>query len=202
MATRGELIIISGPSGAGKSTIVRQLIEQCPLPLKLSISATTRPPRAGEIDGVDYQFMTQDQFQNCRNAGELIECAEVFGIGDWYGTPRRPVEELLDFGYHVILEIDVQGALQVLELYPQAITIFIHPGSLEELEKRLRGRNTESEDRIRARLAVAAGELALADRYDHIVLNEQVESSHNTICRLLKTAIAEKQKEHQRCTKN
>jgi guanylate kinase len=202
VSTRGELIIISGPSGAGKSTIVRRLIEQCPLPLKLSVSATTRPPRPGEIDGVHYQFLASDQFQNFRKAGELIECAEVFGVGDWYGTPRQPVEEMLDSGYHVILEIDVQGALQVLEVYPRAITVFVHPGSMEELEKRLRGRKTEPEERILARLAVAAGELALADRYDHIVLNDQIETSHNTICRLLKTAIAEKQKEQQRCTKN
>ncbi len=183
---RGRLIVISGPSGVGKSTVVRQLLRSCELPLEVSVSATTRAPRAGEADGVDYQFISARRFAELRRDDEFIECAEVFGAGEWYGTPQGPVREALDKGRSMILEIDVGGALQVLGVFPDAITIFIHPGSLDELERRLRGRGTEAESQINKRLAVASGELEMATHYDHIVTNENIETTADKICRLLK----------------
>ncbi len=144
---QGRLIIISGPSGAGKSTVVRHLLQECDLPLTLSISATTRPPRVGEQDGNDYFFMDQDEFDRRREAGEFLESKEVFGLGYWYGTLRQQVASGLSQGRWVILEIDVQGALAVLDQQDlDPITVFIHPGGMEELEQRLRNRETESEE--------------------------------------------------------
>ncbi len=182
----GKLIVISGPSGVGKSTVVRQLLKSCQLPLVLSISATTREPRTGEQDGVDYVFLDDEEFQRRRRNDDFIECCEVFGAGEWYGTLRQPVEESRNLGRNIILEIDVNGALQVLKAFPEAITIFIHPGSVDELEKRLRGRNTEQESQIRTRLAVAAEELEMASHYDHIVTNQDVQKTADRICGLLK----------------
>jgi guanylate kinase len=138
----GKLVIISGPSGAGKSTVVRRLLATCSLPLALSVSATTRKARPGERDGVEYYFLSQAEFARRRAAGEFLECKEVFGRGDWYGTLRSEVAAgLLDRKW-VVLEIDVEGAMAVLEQRPDAITVFLHPGSLVELEKRLRARGT------------------------------------------------------------
>ena len=198
---RGRLIIISGPSGVGKSTIVRQLLKHRELNLTLSVSATTRKPRADETEGKDYFFIDVTEFERRRKNDDFIECAEVFSVGDWYGTLRKPVDEALNSGRNVVLEIDVQGALQVLQSYPNAITVFIHPGSLGELEKRLRGRKTETEDRIQARLAVAAGEIELAIHYDHIVTNEEVDSTVAKICRLLSSGTGQNE-ENKSCTTN
>jgi guanylate kinase len=197
VAGGGQLIIISGPSGAGKSTVVGQLLETCDLPLERSISATTRQPRPGEEDGVDYYFISQEEFAERRQRGEFLECAEVFGSGNWYGTLEEPVRRQLQEGRRVILEIDVQGARQVLQRFPEATSIFIHPGSLEELEKRLRGRESETEEQIRNRLSVAADELRVADSYQHIVKNESVQATAATICGLLN-----KTGEQKSCTTN
>jgi guanylate kinase len=183
---RGNLIVISGPSGVGKSTVVRQLLQSCDLPLELSVSATTRRPRPGEVNGVDYRFMDGNEFARLRANDEFIECVEVFGAGEWYGTLRQPVFEALDRGHNIILEIDVNGALQVIRDFPSAITIFIHPGSMEILERRLRGRETESESQIRKRLAVASSELEMARHYDHVLTNEDIQATAGKICGLLK----------------
>ncbi len=191
-----RLLIISGPSGVGKSTVVRELIETCPLPLELSVSATTRTIRDGEIEGVHYVYLTDKQFQMHRDADEFLECIEVFGRGHWYGTLRKTVDEGLASGKWMILEIDVDGTAKVMEHYPDATTIFIHPGSLEELERRLRGRGTESEESIRRRLEVAAHELEAATIYLHNITNHSVPQTVNDICKLLESG------EHSECTTN
>lgn len=184
----GKLIILSGPSGAGKSTVVRSLLEECPLPLRLSVSATTRSPRPGEIKGKHYHFLDDNEFAIRREAGDFLECEEVFGRGHWYGTLRSEVTSGLQRGDWVILEIDVQGALSVMEhkdLSP--ISIFIHPGSVDELERRLRDRGTESEEAVTRRLEVACSEMAMMHRYRHEVINDQVDRATNEICEILKS---------------
>jgi guanylate kinase len=182
----GRLIIISGPSGAGKSTVVRRLLDVCDLPLTRSVSATTRPPRPGERQGVDYLFLDQSEFNRRRKAGEFLECKEVFGIGYWYGTLRQQVASGLAKGRWVILEIDVQGALAVLD-QPEfdPITIFLHPGGMKELEFRLRNRQTESEAAIAARLETALAEMRLMHRYQHEVINGSVDTAAAEICHIL-----------------
>ena len=195
---RGRLIIISGPSGAGKSTVVRRLREECPLPLLSSISATTRKPRPGEQDGVDYFFLDHEEFEQRRQAGDFLECKEVFGRGHWYGTLSEQVATGLEAGKWVILEIDVQGALAVLdhkELSP--ITLFIHPGGMEELERRLRTRGTESEEAIAARLETACREMQFMHRYQYEIINGSVDRAVSDICQILKD-----QKEKQPCSKS
>ena len=143
-------MVISGPSGVGKTTVVRQLYGLCPR-LVASVSATTRPPRPDEQDGRDYHFLSPEEFARRREAGEFVECCEVFGRGHWYGTLKSEVTPRLAAGKWVVLEIDVQGTLAVLEQYPDALTIFIRPESLEELEQRLRG--LESQTRLKTRYA-------------------------------------------------
>src|SRR3954465_4949721 len=148
-----RLVIISGPSGAGKSTVVRELLESCPLPLYLSVSATTRQPRKGENEGEDYFFLTPEQFALRRASNDFLECKEY--AGNWYGTLQSQVSAGLAAGKWVILEIDVEGTMAVLEKHADALTIFVHSGSIEELERRLRARNTESEEALARRLATA-----------------------------------------------
>ena len=155
----GKLVVISGPSGAGKSTVLKQVIEACSLPLELSVSATTRKPRPGETDGVDYRFLSKEYFAMLQERGDFLEWKEVFGQGDYYGTLRNTVSAGLTAGKWVVLEIDVEGAMMVLETYPEAMTIFLHPGSNAELERRLRERGTETEDSIQRRLEVARREM-------------------------------------------
>jgi guanylate kinase len=140
--------------------------------LALSVSATTRRPRPGEVDGREYHFLSHAEFARRRAAGEFLECKEVFGRGDWYGTLRSVVTTGLEQGQWVLLEIDVEGAMAVREHFPDCVMIFLHPGSLEELERRLRGRGTDSEESIRRRLEVAMGELARASEYSYQVVNE------------------------------
>lgn len=183
----GCLVIISGPSGAGKSTVVRDLLERCEVPLRLSVSATTRQPRPDEVDGRDYYFLTHEQFALRRDRGEFLECKEVFGRGDWYGTLRSEVQRGLDDGCWVVLEIDVEGALSVLEQQPNTITIFLHPGSMEELERRLRARGTDSEAAIERRLEVARHEMAFKSRYRYEVINRTVKQAVTEICEILKS---------------
>lgn len=185
VVTKGKLVIFSGPAGAGKSTVVRRLLETCSLPLELSVSATTRTPRPGETNGVAYHFLSTDEFNRRRENGEFLEFKEVFGLGNWYGTLRETVTSGLNAGKWVVLEIDVQGMLSVLEQIPDAITIFIHPGSLDELERRLRDRKTETEEAIQRRLEVAREEMSYIDRYRHSVVNDTVERAVEEICEIL-----------------
>ncbi len=177
--------MISGPSGAGKTTVLQQLFKQAPA-LVTSISATTRPPRPQERSGVDYHFLSPEEFQRRREAGEFIEACEVFGRGYWYGTLASEVTPSLDAGKWVVLEIDVDGAQAVVSRYPDAITIFLQPESLAELERRLRGRGTESQAAIERRLEVARHEVACAERYQHQVVNDDVDRAVQQICEILK----------------
>ncbi|WP_146597685.1 guanylate kinase [Novipirellula aureliae] len=194
----GRLIIISGPSGAGKSTVLRRLLSKCDLPLKMSISATTRKPRQGERDGIDYFFLSAEEFERRREAGDFLECKRVFKLGDWYGTLKSQVATGLKAGQWVILEIDVQGALAVLEQKDfDPVSLFIHPGTMQELERRLRNRATESEEAIAARLETAKSEMRFIDRYQHEIINDSVDQTVSNICLILK-----EHREHQACSKN
>ena len=185
MVTTGKLVVISGPSGAGKSTVVRELLLKARLPLQLSVSATTRGPRPGELDGREYFFLTKEEFERRRMNNEFLECKEVFGRGHWYGTQKTPVLQGIQEGNWIILEIDVQGALTVFENYPDAISIFVHPGSMVELERRLRNRQTEDEEAIQRRLEVAREELAFRHKYKYEVVNHTVETTVEMIQQLL-----------------
>lgn len=181
----GKLVVISGPSGAGKSTVLKQVIEACSLPLELSVSATTRKPRPGETDGVDYRFLSKEYFAMLQERGDFLEWKEVFGQGDYYGTLRNTVSAGLTAGKWVVLEIDVEGAMMVLETYPEAMTIFLHPGSNAELERRLRERGTETEDSIQRRLEVARREMTCLKKYKHEVVNGTVDQAVEDICQIL-----------------
>ena len=182
----GKLVVISGPSGVGKSTVVRGVLAECGGRIKLSVSATTRPPRPGEQDGVDYHFLSDAEFRRRREAGDFLECVEVFGRGHWYGTLWDEVRSSLAAGKWVILEIDVDGAADVLQQFSGAVTIFIRPESLAELERRLRSRRTESEEAVQRRLAVARHELQLAERYEYQVENVTVPEAVQSICDILR----------------
>lgn len=182
--TTGKLVIISGPSGAGKSTVLDRVLKECPRTLELSVSATTRRPRPGEEDGVNYHFLTKDEFFRRRENGEFLEWKEVFGRGDFYGTLRETVTAGLNAGKWVVLEIDVEGAMMVLESQ-EAITIFLHPGSMQELERRLRERKTETEESLQRRLEVARHEMTFIDRYNHEVVNDTIEQAVQEICDIL-----------------
>lgn len=181
----GHLVILSGPSGAGKSTVVRELLSNCPLPIELSVSATTRKPRASEAEGREYHFVTQTEFEQMRRADQFLEYKEVFGRGDWYGTPLQQVEAGLKTGKWMLLEIDVQGALSVMDKRPDVISFFVHPGSLEELAVRLRRRGTDDEAAICRRLEVAAEELQALKHYRHEIINHDVILSAAEICNTL-----------------
>jgi guanylate kinase len=171
--TPGPLIIVSGPSGSGKSTLIHRVLAEGSLPLRLSVSATTRAPRAGEVDGVDYYFWSPEQFREGLAAGAFLEHAEVHGHR--YGTLRREVDGYRVLGLGVILDIDVQGAAQVRPLYPEHVSIFIEPPSLAELERRLRERRTETKEAIERRLRNARAELAHAGEYQFRVINDDQE---------------------------
>jgi len=171
---RGLLIVLSGPSGVGKGTVCKALRRMMP-ELVYSVSATTRAPRAGETDGVDYYFKTRDEFREMIERGALLEHAEY--VGNLYGTPREPVERTIAEGKDIILEIDVRGALQVKRNYPEGVFIFLLPPSLDELRQRISGRGTESPAVIDTRMSEASRELGMISEYDYAVVNDEIESA-------------------------
>jgi guanylate kinase len=182
---RGKVVVVSGPSGAGKTTLLRLVRQRNPVPLQFSVSATTRPPRPEEVDGVDYHFLSGEEFEAIRKRGGFLECYEVFGRGTWYGTLESAVLSGLEAGKWVVLNIDVDGAAAVMDRYPDAITIFVRPSSMAELERRLRQRGTETEEAIQRRLKQAEHELTLARRYRYEVINDDIEQAVARICAIL-----------------
>lgn len=173
-ADKGLLIVLSGPSGVGKGTVCSMLRTLAP-ELVYSVSATTRSPRAGEVEGVNYFFKSQEQFRSMIEQDELLEWAQY--VSNYYGTPRSFVYDTIQAGKDIILEIDVQGALKVKEKFPEGVFIFLMPPSLGELKSRIEGRGTETDDTILSRMSVAADEIRLLEHYDYAVVNDQVESA-------------------------
>lgn len=172
---RGLLIVLSGPSGVGKGTVRKELFKQPNTNYEYSISITTRKPREGEVDGVDYFFRTREEFEKLIEEGKLLEYAEF--VGNYYGTPLDYVNETLDAGRDVFLEIEVQGAAQIREKMPEALFIFLAPPSLSELERRLIERGTESEEIIKKRIETAKEELEMMKLYDYVVENDEIQKA-------------------------
>lgn len=181
MQKRGVLAVISGFSGAGKGTIMNELIRQ--YPYYLSVSATTRQPREGEEDGREYFFHTEEEFEQMIEEGELIEWAKY--VGNYYGTPKKAVEQQLAEGKDVLLEIEMQGGMLVKEQFPQAVLIFVTPPSYQELKTRLENRGTESSDEIERRLARARQEAAYMDSYDYILVNDDLSKAVSRVNEIL-----------------
>ncbi|MCQ2374011.1 MAG: guanylate kinase [Phascolarctobacterium sp.] len=180
---QGLLLVVSGPSGAGKGTICNLLREQMP-ELGYSISATTRQPRVGEVDGKNYFFKTVEQFKEMIAKSELLEYAEVYG--NFYGTPRQFVMNQLQDGKDVLLEIDIQGALQVKKSFPEGVFVFIVPPSLKVLSERLHGRGTDTEEVIQKRLSCTVDELGYAPAYDYVLVNEVAEAEADKLLSIMK----------------
>ncbi|MCI7263703.1 MAG: guanylate kinase [Clostridium sp.] len=182
MDNQGALVVVSGFSGAGKGTLMKALLERYDN-YALSISATTRGPRTGEVDGREYFFKTREEFLQMIEADQLIEYAEY--VNNFYGTPKDYVFSNLESGKDVLLEIEIQGALKVKEKFPDAVLIFVTPPSAEELRRRLLGRGTESLEKIEARLARAAQEAEYMDRYDYLLVNDNLDECVEEMHRLI-----------------
>jgi guanylate kinase len=180
-----QFVVLSGPSGSGKTTIVDRLLERSPVKLVKSISATTRKARKNESHGRNYYFLTAQEFAERKARGDFLECAEVHSTGNWYGTLKSEVERARRLGGWALLEIDVQGALQIMQKYPQALSIFLRTSSEEEYEKRLRGRGTDAEDVIQRRLANARNELKSAPHYRHQVVNDDLDHAVGEIVNII-----------------
>ena len=180
---KGLLISVSGPSGAGKGTVLAKVKEMNP-GAGNSISVTTREPRGGETEGVEYYFRTKEEFMKMFEDGEILEYDEF--VGQYYGTPTIPLQEMSEAGQDVLLDLTIAGSLCLKENFEQAVTIFLLPPSMAELESRLRGRSTESEEAIKARLATASEEIAQAANFDYVVVNDQIEDAANKIDAIIK----------------
>ena len=182
MMNKGKVIVISAPSGTGKGTVIAKLMETYD-GLFLSVSATTRAPRPGEVHGVHYLFMTKEEFNKMAENNDFLEHAEF--AGNYYGTPLPPIIEKTSKGISVILEIEVKGFKQVKEKMPEAISVFLAPPSMEELERRLRNRGTDSEEKILERLSIAKEEMKLSEKYDYIVVNDDVDRAVREIINII-----------------
>jgi guanylate kinase len=184
---RGRLIVVSGPSGAGKSTLIKASLQAVP-GLAYSVSATTRGPRPGEVDGRDYIFLSRKEFERWIEEGRFLEWAEY--SGNLYGTPEQKVEEFLEEGKSVILELELQGARQVQLMRPDAVMVFVRAPSLEETRRRLAGRATETEEALESRLATAVGEVAASDEFDHEVINEEIEKARKDMIEKMESIVS------------
>ncbi|HEV2092786.1 MAG TPA: guanylate kinase [Rubrobacter sp.] len=184
---RGRLIVVSGPSGAGKSTLIREALDSVP-ELAYSVSATTRAPRPGEVHGEHYVFLTREEFERWVEEGKFLECAEY--SDNLYGTPEGKVEELLDAGRSVILEIELQGARQVRQKRPDAAMVFVRAPSLEETRRRLSGRATETAEAMETRLVTAVGEVAARDEFDYEVVNGEWDRARRDMIETMETIVA------------
>ena len=182
MQQSGILLVLSGPSGAGKGTICQELLRQIPN-LQYSVSATTRKPRLGETNGINYWFKEKDEFEEMIKNDLLLEYAEVYG--NYYGTPKEQVLKVLKSGKNVVLEIDPQGAMQVKAKFPEGVFIYILPPSLDELAARITKRGTDSKDSIKKRLAAATEEIQYALKYDYVVVNDKVETAVDSIATII-----------------
>ena len=183
MNQKGLLLVVSGPSGCGKGTVLSQVFAKQPNTY-YSVSATTRAPRPGEVDGVQYHFLTKEAFEEKIAAGQMLEYAQY--AGNYYGTPAQAVDAQLAEGKNVVLEIEVQGAKQVKQRRPEAVMIFIMPPSMKELRRRLTDRGTESQEVIQRRMKTARQEMPQAKDYDYIVFNDTVEEAAEDICAILR----------------
>lgn len=181
----GKLIVVSGPSGAGKSTVIRKLMAGRD-DIRFSVSATTRLPREGEVDGKDYYFLNKTRFEQMIREGAFLEHAQY--VGNYYGTPAAPVLENLRNGVSVILDIEVQGASNVRKAMPEAVTVFLAPPSFKALEERLRGRGLDSEEKIRQRLARAREEYLEIPKYDYVVINDDADEAAQELAAILLAA--------------
>ena len=185
MKRKGRLIVISGPSGVGKGTVVKTLMDRDPR-VRLSVSATTRPMRPSETDGVQYHFVTHEEFEQMIREDAFLEHAQY--VGNRYGTPEKAVDEMLEQGFDVVLEIEVQGGVQVMNRRPDAITIFIAAPSFEELARRLRGRGDTDEEKVQMRLQQARMEYLVAPHYQYIVVNDDLDDAVDDVQAVLRTA--------------
>lgn len=186
-----QIVVLSGPAGSGKTTIVQRLLRESPVPLVMSVSATTRPPRQGEVDGRDYYFVSPEEFERRRQNGEFLECAEVHRSGRWYGTLWSELDRARRAGAWILLEVDVEGALNIMERYPDALSIFLSTPSFDEYEQRLRARGTEREEDIQRRLQTARQEVQSAVRYRHRVVNDDLDRAVREICDIIAQREAE-----------
>jgi len=181
---RGRLVVLAGPSAVGKSSVVRELRTRLP-ELVFSVSATTRDPRPGEVDGKDYRFTSREEFQRMIDSGELLEWAEIHGGLQRSGTPAAPIEEALEAGQPVLVEVDLAGARAVRKAMPEALLVFMAPPSWDVLVQRLTGRGTETEDVVARRLETARVELAAQDEFDTVIVNEDVSRACDELVSLL-----------------
>ena len=181
---KGKILVLSGPSGVGKGTVVKELLEK-EKSCVVSVSATTRAARQGEIDGVHYFFITKEEFESKIEKGEMLEYTRYNNY--YYGTIKSHVQSFLDDGKNVILEIEVDGATQIKKKCPEAITVFLTAPSEDEVERRLRKRNTEDEETIKKRLEIAKGEMKMAKHYDFSVVNDSIENAVNELIKIIKS---------------
>lgn len=194
---KGRLFVVSGPSGVGKGTVVAEVLKRLPN-LKRAVTYTTRQPRQGEVQGKDYRFVTREEFERLKEQGAFLEWAEVYG--NFYGSPKHEVEQLLSRGCDVVLVLDVQGALSVKQQIPDSVLIFLEPPSLDELKRRLEARGTDPPEVIERRIAKAQWEMGQACKFDHIVLNDELEDAVSQLVKLIQeTTTAQTVEGGERC---